>query len=338
MIGTIFSMALRRILNSVFLLFALSIMIFLFVRAMPGDPVAQLLGEEVSTQAQYEALKTELGLNRSLLGQYLYWARSALQGDLGRSMRSQDPVLPKVLDKLKATLELALAAVLLGTGAGLLLGLIAAVRRGGWVDSACMFISLAGVSMPVFWLGILLIQLMAVQLDIFPTGGMADFSTTIHTITGFPIVDAVLTGDRDGLRDLLYHIVLPAVTLATAPAALIARTTRASVLEVIHEDYVLAAFARGLSFPGALFRHVVRNAMIPVVTVVGLQFGVYLGGSIVTEKVFAWPGLGRYMIDAIYANDYPVVQGGVIVYAVIVVAVNLLVDISYGLIDPRVRK
>lgn len=338
MSASVLSMILRRLANSLFVLVALSIMIFLFVRAMPGDPVAQILGEEMASQEQYDELAAELGLDRGVVAQYLHWAGNAVRGDFGRSMVTREPVMETVMLKLKATAELALTAVFLGTAAGLLLGFAAAVWRGGWVDGGAMLVSLAGVSMPVFWVGIILIQLMAVRMDIFPTGGQANFTTIVQSITGFTILDAMLSGDWAAVADLLHHIVLPAVTLATAPAALIARTTRASVLEIINEDYVRAGLARGLGFGGVLLRHVLRNAMIPVVTVIGLEIGVYLGGSIVTEKLFSWPGLGSYMMDAIYSNDYAAVQGAVIVYAVIVVAVNLAVDISYGLIDPRVRK
>ena len=338
MSASIPSMIARRLLNSLFVLFVLSIMIFLFVRAMPGDPVSQILGEEAATQGQYEELRAELGLDRNLIAQYIHWAENALRGDLGRSMQTQDPVLPMVLLKLKATAELALTAVFMGTAMGLLLGFAAAVWRGNWIDGGSMILSLAGVSMPVFWVGIILISLLAVKFDFFPTGGMADYSTIIAPLTGFKLVDAILSGNGAALTDLLHHIFLPAVTLASAPAALIARTTRASVLEVVNEDYVRAGLARGLGFGGVLLRHVLRNAMIPVVTVVGLEIGVFLGGSIVTEKLFSWPGLGSYMMSAIYSNDYTVVQGAIVIYAVIVVVVNLAVDISYGLIDPRVRK
>ncbi|MEF2070692.1 ABC transporter permease [Consotaella aegiceratis] len=337
MTSAVLMMIARRLANSLFVLFALSIMIFLFVRAMPGDPVAQMLGDEMVTQDQYDELQAELGLDLSLPAQYLRWAGNALHGDLGRSLQSQDPVLPTVRTKLKATAELALVAVLIGTAAGLFLGFCAAVWRGSWIDGGSMLLSLAGVSMPVFWVGIILIELLAVEFDFFPTGGMADYSTIIQAVTGFTLIDAILTGNWSGLADVLHHIVLPAVTLATAPAALIARTTRASVLEVINEDYVRAGLARGLGFGGVLLRHVLRNAMIPVITVIGLEIGVYLGGSIVTEKLFSWPGLGSYMMNAIYSNDYAAVQGAVIVYAIIVVLVNLIVDVSYGLIDPRVR-
>jgi peptide/nickel transport system permease protein len=198
--------------------------------------------------------------------------------------------------------------------------------------------TLSGISLPVFWFGMILIVVFSVQLDLLPTGGMMSYTISLERITGFALLDSLLTLNFEATRNILSHMVLPVLTLATAPAALIARTTRASVLEVINEDYVNAGLARGLSYRAVIFRHVLRNAMIPVVTIIGLEIGVYLGGSIVTETLFSWPGLGRHMMEAIMSNDYPIVQGAILFYALIIVAVNLIVDISYGFIDPRVRQ
>ena len=326
-----------RMVNAVIVLLVLSVIIFAFMRAIPGDPVLNLLGEEETTQEQYEALRSQLGLDRPFYVQYLSWISRVAQGDFGQSLQTNEPVLPVIWEKLKATIELAIFAVILGTIIGVTAGIISAVRRDSIFDSAAMLVSLMGISMPVFWMGILLIIVFSVELDILPVSGMISFSTIITPVTGFPLLDAMLTGNWQGVRDLLSHLVLPAVTLGLTPAALIARTTRASMLEVINEDYVKAGLARGLTFNQTLWRHVMRNAMIPVVTVIGLEIGIYLGGSIVTETVFSWPGLGRYMIDAIYSNDYPVVQGAVLVYAFIVVMVSLVVDLTYSALDPRVK-
>ncbi len=326
-----------RLVNAVIVLLVLSMIIFAFMRAIPGDPVLNLLGEEETTREQYEALQAQLGLDKPFHIQYLSWVSRVVQGDFGQSLQTNEPVLPVIWEKLKATIELAVFAVILGTLIGVTAGVVSAVRRDSIFDSAAMLVSLMGISMPVFWMGILLIIIFSVDLDLLPVSGMISFSTIIAPVTGFPLLDAILTGNWAGVRDLLSHLILPAITLGLTPAALIARTTRASMLEVINEDYVKAGLARGLTFNQTLWRHVMRNAMIPVVTVIGLEIGVYLGGSIVTETVFSWPGLGRYMIDAIYSNDYPVVQGAVLIYAFIVVMVSLAVDLTYSALDPRVK-
>ena len=334
--GTLFVIG-KRLANAVIVLLVLSFLVFGFMRAIPGDPVMNLLGEEETTEEQYQDLRRELGLDRPYLVQYFNWISHVVQGDFGRSLQTREPVLPVIWDKLKATIELAFVAVLFGSIIGLAAGIISAVKRNSIFDTAAMVFSLIGISMPVFWMGILLIILFSVSLNLLPVSGMISFSTRIEPVSGFPLLDSILTGNWSGTRDLLAHLILPAITLGLTPAALIARTTRASMLEVINEDYVKASLARGLSFGQTLWRHIMRNAMIPVVTVIGLEIGIYLGGSIVTETVFSWPGLGRHMIDAIYSNDYPVVQGAILVYAFIVVMVNLIVDLTYSTLDPRIN-
>ena len=335
--GRAVRLVVERLANAVLVLMVLSVLIFAFMRAIPGDPVLNLLGEEETTEEQYLALQKQLGLDRPFHIQYLGWISRVVQGDFGQSLQTNEPVLPVVWEKLKATIELAVVSVIFGTLIGVGAGIISAVRRDSIFDSAAMLVSLMGISMPVFWMGILLIIVFSVGLDLLPVSGMISFYTIITPVTGFPLVDAILTGNWAGAGDLLSHLVLPAITLGLTPAALIARTTRASMLEVTNEDYVKAGLARGLSFNQTLWRHVMRNAMIPVVTIIGLEIGVYLGGSIVTETVFSGPGLGRYMIDAIYANDYPVMQGAVLIYASIVVMVSLVVDLTYSTLDPRVK-
>jgi dipeptide transport system permease protein len=327
----------HRLGNSLLVLLVLSMLIFGFMRAIPGDPVLNLLGEEQVSPEKYAEMRAELGLDQPYVVQYLSWMGRIVQGDLGKSLQNNEPVLPNIIKRLKATIELALVAVLFGSVLGITAGVIAAVKRGSTFDTVATIVSLAGISMPVFWMGILLIIGFSVELNMFPVSGMISFDTIIQPVTGFPLLDAILTGNWAAVHDLLSHLILPAITLGLTPAALIARTTRASMLEVIHEDYVKAGLARGMSFAAVLRKHIMRNAMIPVVTVIGLEIGIYLGGSIVTETVFSWPGLGRYMIDAIYSNDFPVVQGAVLIYALIIVLVNLLVDLSYARLDPRVR-
>jgi peptide/nickel transport system permease protein len=326
----------KRLINSVFVLLILSFLIFSFLRAIPGDPVLTLLGEEESTPEQYEALKKELGLDKPLFVQYGKWLNRIVHGEFGTSIHTGRPVLPQVLSKLKATIELAVVAVLIGSIFGILAGTISAVKQNSFFDNAAMVSALMGISMPVFWMGLLLIIAFSVEIDWFPISGMMSHGTTLDTITGFALLDALITGNFNALKDILMHLVLPAITLGVVPAALTARTTRASMLDVINEDYIKAGLARGLSFFQVLRKHAFRNALIPVATVIGLQIGVYLGGSIVTETVFSWPGLGRHVVEAIYDRDYPVVQGAVFIYAFIIVMVNLTVDLLYSYLDPRV--
>ncbi len=332
----VISYVIKRLINSVFVLLVLSFLIFSFLRAIPGDPVLTLLGEEESTPEQYEALKKELGLDKPMMIQYAKWIGRIAQGEFGTSIHTGRPVLPQVLEKLKATVELAVVAVLLGSVFGIVAGTISAVKQNSFFDNVAMISALVGISMPVFWMGLLLIIAFSVEFDWLPISGMLSHATRIKSITGFAFVDAIITGNFGALKDLLAHLILPALTLGVVPAALTARTTRASMLDVINEDYIKAGLARGLSFFQALRKHAFRNALIPVATVIGLQIGVYLGGSIVTETVFSWPGLGRHVVEAIYDRDYPVVQGAVFIYAFIIVMVNLIVDLLYSYLDPRV--
>jgi peptide/nickel transport system permease protein len=328
---------LRRLANSAFVLLLLSFLIFAFLRAIPGDPVYTLLGEEGATEAEYRELRAQLDLDKPLYIQYAKWIGRIVQGEFGTSIHTRKPVLPEVIEKLKATVELAVVAVLLGSFFGILAGTISAVKSNSFFDNFAMVTALLGISMPVFWMGLLMIIAFSVELDWLPISGMLSHDIELTRMTGFALLDAVLTFNGRALGDLLAHLVLPAFTLGVVPAALTARTTRASMLEVINEDYVNAGLARGLSFFSVLRKHIFRNAMIPVVTVISLQIGVYLGGSIVTETVFSWPGLGRHVVNAIYDRDYPVVQGAVFIYAFIVVIINLTADLLYSYLDPKVR-
>ncbi|WP_225025870.1 ABC transporter permease [Xinfangfangia pollutisoli] len=327
----------KRFVNSAFVLLVLTVVVFAAMRAIPGDPVETIVGVEAVSEETLAALRKEMGLDQSYVVQYFTWLGNLLQGDMGQSLQNHEPVLPILLDRLKATAELAFLGVLIGAVVGVAAGTIAGMTRGSFFDTLVMFVTLSGISIPVFWFGTILIVVFSVYFDIFPTGGMISYEVSLTHVTGFKLLDSLLTLNGAAFLNVLSHIVLPAITLSTAPAALIARTTRASVLETINEDYVNAALARGLSFPAVVMRHVMRNAMIPVVTILGLEIGVYLGGSIVTETLFSWPGLGRHLMQAILAHDYPVVQGAIIFYAVIIVFINLIVDISYGIIDPRVH-
>ena len=333
----VLSYILKRLVNSVFVLLILSFLIFSFVRAIPGDPVQTLLGEEEATEEEYKRLRAELGLDRPLLIQYVHWLGRMSRGEFGTSIHTREPVLAEVLNKLKATVELAVVAVILGSIFGVAAGTLSAVKKNSIFDNTAMVSALVGISMPVFWMGLLLIIAFSVKLDWLPISGIMSHDVSVRPITGFLLLDALLTGNGKAFGDILAHLILPAVTLGVGPAALTARTTRASMLEVINEDYIKAGLARGLPYLEVLRKHAFRNALIPVVTVIGLQIGVYLGGSIVTETVFSWPGLGRHVVNAIYDRDYPVVQGAVCIYAIIIVMVNLIVDLVYSYLDPKVR-
>jgi ABC-type dipeptide/oligopeptide/nickel transport system permease component len=299
---------LRRLLLTIPVLLGVATLVFALIHLVPGDPAQSMLGEGAAPQ-DVETLRTRLGLDRPLPVQYLAFMRGLARGDLGTSLRYGTPVSREIRARLPATARLALAAMAVALVIALPLGILAAVFRGTSIDHAAMTAALVGISMPNFWLGPLLAILFAVKLGWLPVSGSGDWR----------------------------HLVLPAATLGAALAAILARMTRASLLEELREVYVLAARARGLSRPRAILHHAFRNSLIPVVTVVGLQFGVVLTGTVITETIFAWPGLGRLLIQAIGFRDYPLVQGCILFIAVTYVTVNLLTDLAYGALDPRIR-
>jgi peptide/nickel transport system permease protein len=303
--------ALGRIVGTVPVLFGMTLLVFLMAWVTPGDPVVAMLGEAsqgMSRQALDE-LRRELGLDRPLPVQYLAYVRGLLRGDLGVSVRSRRPVLAEIRDRLPATVELALAALTIAVALGVSLGVVAAVRKRTWVDGAAIAVALVGVSVPVFWSGFVLMIVFALELGWLPASG----------------------------RGTWRHLVLPAVAVGVSSAAFIARITRGAVLEALGQDYVRTARAKGLAPRRVVFRHALRNALLPIVTVVGLQLGGLLGGAVLTETVFAWPGVGRLLVDAIVARDLPLVQGSVMVVSLLFILVNLTVDLSYAAINPKVR-
>ncbi|HXA96510.1 MAG TPA: ABC transporter permease [Candidatus Dormibacteraeota bacterium] len=306
---------LRRILQTVPVLLGVSLLAFAVMHVVPGDPVRLIAGPD-APESVVLRIRTELGLDRPLYEQYASFLGRALRGDLGRSLRSRAPVVDEIVARFPATLELTTASMLIAVVAGVPLGLIAAVRRSTWVDYLATLTSLSTLSMPVFWLAIVAIWLFSLQLGWLPVSGRA----------GPP-------WQWDGFR----HLVLPAVTLATTSLAITSRLTRSGMLEVLGREYVTTAWAKGLPPLGVVGKHALKNALIPVVTVVGLQYGFLLGGAVVTETIFAWPGVGRLAMTAILQRDYPVVQGCVLLVAVLFVLVNLLVDLLYGWLDPRIR-
>lgn len=328
--------AARRLVQLVPILIGLSILVFLFVRALPGGPAVALLGERATPEsvAQTEEL---LGLDRPLPAQYGTYVKQVVTGDLGQSIKTQQPVSKMIRERFPATVELTVAALIFAIGFGIPLGFIAARRYGSWFDRASIGGSLLGISVPVFFLAFLLKLVFSVELGWLPTVGRLDLARTVEHPTGFFTLDALLTGDLDTFWDAIKHLILPGVALGTIPLAFIARITRAAVLEVVNEDYVRTARAKGLARTIVDRRHVLRNAMLPITTVVGLQAGLLLSGAVLTETVFAWGGMGSLMVDAIKNRDYPVIQGGILFLAVIVVVVNALVDIAYGFLDPRIR-
>ena len=316
-------------------LIGISLIVFLMLRLIPGDPVKIMLGERASP-AEVEHLRVELGLDRSLPVQYVGYVGQLLQGDLGRSILRNNQVSEDLSRTFPATIELACAAMAIAVVMGMGLGSLAAVKRNSWWDSLCGALSLLGVSIPIFWLGLVLLLIFPAGLGWFAFSGRTDLSFP-HP-TGLYLIDAVLSGSWANFADVCKHLVLPAITLSTVPMAMIARMTRSALIDVLSQDYIRLARAKGLPWLSIWWRHAVPNAMIPVVTVIGLQFGYLLGGAVLTESVFEWPGLGRLVVEAVRTRDYPVVQGGILLISVTFCLVNVIVDLLYAWLDPRVKQ
>src|ERR671910_2978240 len=326
----------RRLLLLVPILLGLSILVFVWIRALPGGPAQALLGER-ATEESLEQIERQYGLDKPIYVQYWRYLETVIQGDLGQSVTTRRDVTEELRQKFPATIELAIAAMLFSTFFGIPLGFFAAKRYGGTFDHFSLVASLIGVSIPVFFLGIILKYVFAVQLGWLPTVGRIDVLIELEHPTNFYVIDAILAGDLAALWDVLKHLILPAIALGSIPLAIIARITRAAVLDVQNEDYVRTARAKGLHPRIVDFRHVFRNALLPITTIIGLQVGLLLSGAVLTETVFAWPGIGTWLVDAIDARNFPVIQAGVLFVSVVFVCVNLLVDISYALINPRIR-
>jgi peptide/nickel transport system permease protein len=326
----------RRLLLLVPILIGLSILVFLWIRALPGSPATALLGERATPEA-IAAINEQYGLNEPIYKQYWKYVAQVGTGDFGNSVTTRRSVVDEFKDRFPATLELALAAMLFSILVGVPLGFIAAKRYGTWLDHTSLLASLIGISIPIFFLAIILKYIFAVKLGWLPTVGRSSVLIEFEHPTGFYILDAILAGDPEALWDVIKHLILPAIALGTIPLAIIARITRAAVLDVQNEDYVRTARAKGVK-PGIVDRrHVLRNAMLPITTIIGLQAGLLLSGAVLTETVFAWPGIGTWLVEAIEARNYPVLQGGILFIAIIFVLVNLLVDLSYGYLNPRIR-
>ena len=326
----------RRLLQVVPTLLLLSVLVFAWLRALPGGPAAALLGDK-ATPEKIASLNHVLGLDQPVWVQYLRFLGRAVTGDFGSSLITGDPVMTEIGRALPATVELSVMALFIAVAAGVPLGYLAATQRGRPLDSATIIASLVGVAVPVFFLGYLLKAVFAVKLGWLPPSGRQSVGLDATRVTGFAVLDGLLTREFDASWDALAHLVLPAVTVATIPLAVIVRITRASVLDVLGSDFVRTARAKGLAPVTIRGRHVLRNALLPVSTVIGLQTGLLLAGAVLTETVYVWGGLGTLLSEGIYRHDYPRLQALLLLGALVYVVVNLLVDVSYAIIDPRVR-
>lgn len=343
---------LRRLVSTIPTILGITIVVFMFLRLIPGDPAVAMLGEH-ATEENVNRIREQFGLNRPVFldrealkngdfsgfvnSQYFIYLGRLLQGDLGNSIHRRIPVAETLAQRFPATIELAFSAMILAIIIGVPVGIISAARRNSALDSATMVGSLIGVSVPIFWLGIMLIMLFAVFLQWLPAGGRLDSSIELKTITNFYLIDSLITGNLPAFLNALQHLMLPMIALATIPMAVIARMTRSSMLDVMQEDYIRTAHAKGALERTVLYKHALKNAFLPIITIIGLQFGLLLAGAVLTETIFSWPGIGKWVYDSILARDYPIVQGGTLLIALVFVAINLLVDISYAYLDPRIH-
>lgn len=328
----------RRLLQLVPVLLGISLLVFAFLHLIPGDPAVTMLGDRATPEA-VERLRDRMGLNEPLPLQYLSFLGRLITFDLGTSIFTGVPVLDEIKLRWPATFELATMSMLIALVIGIPAGVMAAVKKNSLIDNLTMSGSLLGVSMPVYWLGLLLVYLFAVNLQWLPPSGRIgiNVASDFSPITGFFVLDALIQGNFKVLGDVVSHLVLPAVTLSTIPLAIIARITRSAMLDILSQDYIRTARAKGLKEFWVIGKHALKNAMLPVVTIIGLEFGTLLGGAILTETIFAWPGIGSWIYGGILQRDYPVVQGGVVFVAFVFVLINLLVDISYAYLDPRIQ-
>jgi len=326
---------LRRILILIPTLLGVSILVFLMLHMTPGDPAELLLGERATEEALVE-LREHLGLNEPLYVQYGLFLKRLMKGDLGETIWTRQKVWTEVKQRFPATIELTVVALCIACFFGIIFGIISATKQYSIFDYLSMLGALAGVSMPIFWLGLIFMLIFSLNLGWLPISGRLSIDIDLEIITNFYILDAVLTRNWAALKDAIWHIIMPAVTLSTIPMAIVARMTRSAMLEVLRQDYIKTAKAKGLSKFMVTFKHALRNALIPVVTTVGLQFGVALGGAILTETIFAWPGVGKWMYDAVMQRDYMVIQGGTLFIAAVFVVINLCVDVLYAIINPRI--
>jgi peptide/nickel transport system permease protein len=328
--------AIKRFLTIVPVLIGVSCIVFSFTHLIPGDPAVAMLGERATPQRVAE-VRAQLGLDEPLYKQYFIYVGKIFRGDLGASILRGDPVLRDLVRRFPATVELATSAILIAILVGVPMGIISAVWRNSFFDGVSRLVALAGVSMPIFWLGLMLAWCFGVVLGWLPTGFRLGTDVTLVAVTNFNILDSLLTKNPAALVSSLRHLILPAIALSTIPMAVIARMTRASLLEVLSQDYIRTAESKGLPQRSVILRHAMRNALLPVMTVTGLQVGRLLAGAILTETIFSWPGIGLWIYESIQARDYPIVQGATLFIATIFVMVNLLTDVLYAAVDPRIK-
>ncbi|RBP85031.1 ABC transporter permease subunit [Marinomonas rhizomae] len=315
----------------------ITLLTFTLIRLIPGDPIEVMAGERGVSAERHAELSAQLGFDQPLYVQYYHYVTGVLQGDLGNSLITREPVMKEFLTLFPATIELAVCAAIFAILIGLPAGIFAAVKRGTVIDHSVMTFSLTGYSMPIFWWALLLMLVFSVNLGWTPVSGRIDVVYWIDDVTGFMLIDSLLSDEAGAFTSAVSHLILPSIVLGTIPMAVIARMTRSSMLEVLSEDYIRTARAKGIAPWRVIVIHALRNALIPVITVIGLQVGILLSGAILTETVFAWPGIGKWLIESIGRRDYPVVQGGILIVACIIIVVNLLVDITYGIVNPRIR-
>jgi dipeptide transport system permease protein len=328
----------KRLLLTLPTFVALMFITFVMIRLVPGDPIEVRRGERGISPERLELLRHDMGLDQPVWKQFSDYVYAILHGDFGISIVSKAPVLDEFAKLFPATIELTLCAMLFAVLIGVPAGVVAAARRGGIYDQTLMGVALTGYSMPIFWWGLILILIMSNTLHLTPVSGRTDLVKFFYpAVTGFAMIDSLWSGQKGAFRDALHHLVLPSIVLGTVPLAVIARMTRSSMLEVLEEDYVRTAKAKGLSIRRVIGVHALRNALIPVITSIGLQIGTLLAGAVLTETIFSWPGVGKWLIESINRRDYPALQGGIMLIAGVVIFVNLLVDLLYGLVNPRIR-
>ncbi|MDI3548219.1 MAG: peptide/nickel transport system permease protein [Halanaerobiales bacterium] len=334
-VKTMLSYVIRRILYLIPLLIAISIVVFLMIHLIPGDPVEIMLGEKGAAE-DIARLRAELGLDKPLYIQYGKFFSNLLHGDLGRSIRNHNKVSKEIAASFPATIELTILSMIIATIIGVLAGVISAIKKYSWVDNLTMVGALLGISMPVFWVGMMLMLIFSWKLGWLPISGRIDLQTNLEAVTQFYLLDSILTRNWAAFKSTFLHLILPSLTLATIPLAMIARMARSTTLEILNQDYIRTARAKGLPEKVVIWKHVLQNSLIPVVTIIGLQFGSFLGGAVLTETVFARPGVGRLLINGILGRDFPVIQGAVLVIATFFVFINLAVDILYAYLNPRI--
>jgi len=328
----------ERLLAAIPIMLGVAVIVFVFMRMTPGDPVDIMMGQGGAVSAgEVERLRSEFNLDQPLHVQLGLFLSGLLRGDLGNSFTKQQPVARLIGERLPATIELAFGSLFIGLLIAFPIGILSAVKQNSLLDRLSMGAAFLGISMPSFWLGIILILIFSVKLHWLPVQGRIDYDAGLQTVTGFYVLDSILTGNGPALISSLKHLVLPSIALGSAVAAIVARVLRSSLLEILRSDYVKLARAKGAGETTVVMKHAVRNALIPTVTVVGLQVGVLLGGNMIVETVFSWPGLGRLVVEAIFNRDFPLVQGAVMIYAFIFVAANLVVDVLYTYLNPKIE-